>query len=227
MFFRRRELMMSLKRLKCGQLSSNKGFTLIEIAVVLVIIGLIIGAAVKGKDLIQSGKQKKFYTNFLKAWELSIVSYYDRTGFALGDATKNGGTAAATDGRFDNINGANFGAANGIDAKLNAVGLTVPSTNTANSGQFSYKGQHSGTQTITLYLYYLRSHTQARNSNALYFVNMPTDLAIALDSMVDGQIDARAGTFRAYPDNSAPNDGNWPDASTTTVVRAQYILDVP
>jgi prepilin-type N-terminal cleavage/methylation domain-containing protein len=219
--------MVNWKLLKNGQLANNKGFTLIEIAIVLVIIGLIIGAAVKGKDLIQSAKQKKFYTNSLKAWELAIIGYYDRTGLALGDGTANGGTAATTDGRFDNINGATFGAANGIDARLTAIGLTIPTSNTANSGQFAYKGQHSGTQTVTMSLWYMYSHTQLRSNNALYITNIPTDLAIAIDTMVDGQMDARAGTFRRYADNAAPNDGTWPDASVTTVVNAQYILDVP
>jgi len=219
--------MLDVKLLKTGRLGNTKGFTLIEIAIVLVIIGLIIGAAVKGKDLIQSAKQKKFYTSSLKTWELVIINYYDRTGHALGDGTANGGTAATANSRLDNIRGTTFGAANGIDAKLRAVGLTVPSTNTANSGQFVYKGQYTGAQTITLDLYYLRSHTDGRFNNALYLRNMPTDLAIALDTMVDGQMDARAGTFRRYADNAAPNDGTWPDASVTTVVNAQYILDVP
>ncbi len=223
-----RKQMRRLKQFKLGWPgSNNKGFTLIEIAIVLVIIGLILGAAVKGKDLIQSGKQKKFYTNSLKAWELAVISYYDRTGYALGDGSQNGGTNAATDGRFDNVTGATFGVANGIDAKLTAVGLTVPTSNTANSGQFSYKGQFSGTQTINMNFWYMYSHTQLRSSNALYLTSVPTDLAIALDTMIDGQIDARAGTFRRYADNAAPNDGTWPDASTTAVVNVQYILDVP
>ncbi|RLB26405.1 MAG: hypothetical protein DRG71_02265, partial [Deltaproteobacteria bacterium] len=68
------------------------GFTLIEMAIVLIIIGIIIGAVVKGKDLVHSAKQKKFYTKFLKQWELSVLNYYDRTGNVLGDSTANGGT---------------------------------------------------------------------------------------------------------------------------------------
>jgi len=206
---------------------SNKGFTLIEMAIVLVIIGLIIGAVVKGKDLVQSSKQKKFYTNCVKAWEIAVLNYYDRTGNVLGDGTVNGGTAATKNGNFDNVSGANFGAADGIDATLKKIGLTVPTSNTDNSGQFTFKGQESGTQTVTVWLYYLYSHTDARSSNALYLTNIPTDLAIALDTMVDGSVDARAGTFRRYADNAAPNDGTWPDVTVTNVVNAQYILDVP
>ncbi|WP_182075354.1 type II secretion system protein [Deefgea sp. CFH1-16] len=36
----------------------KRGFTLVEMAIVLVIIGLILGAAFKGKDLIDSAKVK-------------------------------------------------------------------------------------------------------------------------------------------------------------------------
>ena len=43
-------------------LKNNKGFTLIEMAIVLIIIGIIIGAVVKGKDIIKSGEQKKLYS---------------------------------------------------------------------------------------------------------------------------------------------------------------------
>ncbi len=203
---------------------SQAGFTLIEMAIVLIIIGIIIGAVVKGKDLVQSAKQKRFYTKFLKQWELSVLNYYDRTGNVLGDGLTNGGTNATKDGRFDNISGANFGSANGIDATLKRVGLTVPVTNTSASGQYTYKGQFSGTQTITLWLYYLYSHTDGRYSNALYLTNIPTDLAVALDTIVDGEADPTAGSFRRYPDNASTT---WPDASTTSVLNAQLILNVP
>ncbi|NNG01461.1 MAG: prepilin-type N-terminal cleavage/methylation domain-containing protein, partial [Desulfobacteraceae bacterium] len=33
-------------------LRENKGFTLVEMAIVLILIGIIIGAVVKGKDLV-------------------------------------------------------------------------------------------------------------------------------------------------------------------------------
>lgn len=209
---------------KTAPMKNEKGFTLIEMAIVLVIIGLILGAVIKGKDVINSAKQKKFYTNFVKEWELAAASYFDRTGNLLGDSTANGGTAATKNGAFDNIAGNTFGAANGIDATLKAVGLTVPVTNTSNSGQYTYTGTYSGSRTVTLYLYYLYSHTDQRYRNALYFVGIPTDLALALDAMVDGEADPVTGKFRRYPDNTG---ATWPDASTTTVVNAALTIDLP
>lgn len=202
-------------------LRNNKGFTLIEMAIVLVIIGLILGAVIKGKDVLNSAKQKKFYTSFLKQWELSVASYYDRTGNLLGDGSANGGTAATPNARMDNIWGNTFGNANGIDATIKAVGLTVPVSNTANSGQYTYTGTYSGTQTITIRFLYLTSATNGQNRNVLFLENVPTDLAVALDTMVDGQADATNGRLRKYDDNSA-----WPAADSTNVVRVSYDVDI-
>jgi len=202
-------------------LRNARGFTLIELSIVLVIIGLILGAVIKGRDVLNSARQKKFYTNAIKSWELAIASYYDRTGNLLGDGAENGGTAPTKNGQFDGASGANFDNTDGVDAKLKAVGLEVPSSNTGESGQFTYSGNYSGSRTITLYLTY-RGSTDG-NRNAIFLSNLPTDLAIALDTIVDGEADAARGNFRRDPDTPSA----WPDASTTQVVNANYTINLP
>jgi len=208
-------------KMRKSSLRNQKGFTLIEMAIVLVIIGLILGAVIKGKDVMNSAKQKKFYTNFVKTWELAAASYYDRTGNLLGDGTINGGTVATKDGIFDNVAGSAFG---NVDTALKGVGLEVPVSNTTNSGQYTYSGTYSGTQPVTLHLYNLYSHTDLRYRNALYLTNMPTDLAIALDTIIDGEANAQTGNFRQYPDNTSTS---WPNVSSTTVVNAAYSINIP
>ncbi len=206
-------------------LRNNKGFTLIEMAIVLVIIGLILGAVIKGKDVLNSAKQKKFYTTSVKSWELAAATYFDRTGNLLGDGTANGGTQATRNGQFDNVLGNNFDAGGGIDARLQAVGLEVPVSNTDESGEYSFTGVYSGSQVVRLNLYYLYSHTDLRYRNALYFTRMPTDLAIALDTMVDGEADPTKGNFRQYPDNIG---ATWPDATAAPgYVNAAYTINIP
>jgi len=56
---------------------NRRGFTLVELAIVLVIIGLILGAVFKGKDLINSAKGKS-YANKLRAIEIAEATYYDK-----------------------------------------------------------------------------------------------------------------------------------------------------
>lgn len=111
-----------------------------------------------------------------------------------------------------------------MEDRLEKVGLEIPTTNTASSAQYSFKGQESGTRTINLNLYYLNATNSGGTvaSNCLYFTGMPTDLALALDTIIDGVADGQKGKFRQYTDAT-----NWPDVNATAVVNAMYILDVP
>ena len=196
----------------------RRGFTLVELAIVLVIIGIILGAVLKGKDLINSAKIKKFYNQYVQAWELQINTYYDRTGQVLGDGIVNGGTQANIDGYFDGINLANT---TSVQDKLKAVGLDVPTSNTGNSGNYVLEGKY-GRRQITSHLIIRYSHTEGTNYNTFYMQNMPTDIAIALDAIIDGDNNSSSGLFRRYPDNA--NGGIWPDASTTGAVNVMYII---
>ena len=214
---------MERRVVKKDRVINNKGFTLIEMAMVLVIIGLILGAAVTGKDLMNSAKQKSVYTKFIQPWTLAVVSYYDRTGQILGDGGDNGGTADTDpDGKFDD----SLTFSDAI-AALEDVGLTVPSSNTDESSQYSYAGAYSGNQTITLSL---ASVTSKKDSGTVYNVitlaDVPTDLAIALDTILDGEADGTAGNFRQN-DETDVDTYDWPNASTTTTVGCLIILDIP
>src|SRR3977135_2385719 len=44
--------------------TKNRGFTLIEIAIVLVIIGLLLGGVLKGQELINNARVKSFANDF-------------------------------------------------------------------------------------------------------------------------------------------------------------------
>jgi prepilin-type N-terminal cleavage/methylation domain-containing protein len=63
------------------------GFTLVEIAIVLVIVGLLLGAVLKGQELIFNSKVKSTY-NMSKEMAAAIYSYQDRYRRLPGDDTQ-------------------------------------------------------------------------------------------------------------------------------------------
>lgn len=81
----------------------QRGFTLVEMAIVLAVIGLIIGAIAIGKDVQRNAEYTKIKNKFVDQWEQAYNAYYQRAG-VLGDSQ--------TSPRLM-VNGSNFAAAAG------------------------------------------------------------------------------------------------------------------
>jgi prepilin-type N-terminal cleavage/methylation domain-containing protein len=64
------------------------GFTMIEMAVVLVIIGMILSAVMAGKDVVSSSKVKNF-VQWVKGWEDAIMQFRTQKGYFPGDGDDN------------------------------------------------------------------------------------------------------------------------------------------
>jgi prepilin-type N-terminal cleavage/methylation domain-containing protein len=60
-------------------LQNQKGFTLVEIAIVLVIIGLLLGGVLKGQELITNAKVKSV-TQDLEGYSAAYYAFQDRVG---------------------------------------------------------------------------------------------------------------------------------------------------
>ena len=185
-----------------GLLLNNSGFTLIEMAIVLIIIGIIIGAVVKGKDLVRSAEQKKIYSKFLNERRTAYLNFYDRTGKILGDTYD--GAAAGQDGKADTSAGTGLtptdpgraalydGPATGTAYRgLSQVGLTAPVTNTDNNWQYRYTDSCGGAHDVTIAF----ANDTTDNYNFMEITYIPTELAMALDTMIDGEADGQNGDF--------------------------------
>ncbi|MDR2451475.1 MAG: prepilin-type N-terminal cleavage/methylation domain-containing protein [Candidatus Accumulibacter sp.] len=62
-----------------------RGFTLVEMSVVLVIIGLILGAVSIGKDIQRNAEYARIKQKFVDQWAVAYNAYVQRTGFPPGD----------------------------------------------------------------------------------------------------------------------------------------------
>lgn len=82
-------------------MKKQSGFTLVEIAIVLVIIGLLLGGVLKGQELINSAKVKNFAQDFRQV-PLFIYGYQDKYKRLPGDdngaVARFGATTADGDG---------------------------------------------------------------------------------------------------------------------------------
>jgi len=87
------------------QLSKQRGFTLVEIAIVLVIVGLLIGGVLKGQEMITNAKLKRIESDNA-GLQAAIFSYQDRYLQLPGD---DDGAVA----RFDNVLAASDGDGDG------------------------------------------------------------------------------------------------------------------
>ncbi len=81
----------------------QRGFTLVELAIVLVIIGIILGAVLKGQELINNAKVKRLYNQYREILA-ATYTYYDKYGKYPGDDnTANPRWAAATAGNSNGL----------------------------------------------------------------------------------------------------------------------------
>lgn len=83
----------------------QQGFTLVELAIVLAVIGLIIGAVAIAKDVQRNAEYQKAINKFAYQWKMSYDQYYQRTGVVVGDCQQ--APTYMVDGSETSINNTN------------------------------------------------------------------------------------------------------------------------
>jgi len=197
----------------------EKGFTLIELAIVLVIIGIILGAVLKGQDLIENARHKRFISK-QKAWEVAMWTFFDRKGRFAGDDNKNGKIG---DGNVKtDLTGANF-----INQPYEVA--TGSETNTITLGSYTFYvffgtdgGNDAGKNIMVICM--ADDCNTAFDSTQIQYIE-------ALDTSIDGSADGTKGQFRgvnaagnvtldeweAYY-SSSPNGDDWTAGTTKAAV---------
>lgn len=173
----------------------QEGFTLIELAIVLVIIGIILGAVLKGQDLVENARHKRLGTE-IKQWETLIWTFFDREKRFPGDSENNNkGNGTIGDGIND-------------DPKTdltNAQFVAIPSSNviTLGSSSFYIYFGNAGSKKNAIIVCVKEDCTQAFSD--------PEEINYGkfFDGAIDDTVDGTAGRVQAFNAVNTVTSAKW------------------
>ncbi|MBT8764142.1 prepilin-type N-terminal cleavage/methylation domain-containing protein [Desulfohalobiaceae bacterium Ax17] len=159
------------------EVKREEGFTLVELAIVLVIVGLLIAGVLKGRSLIQEAKVK----NVMKAVDsirAATLTFYDRYGMYPGDEN----SANFPDGDTHDGDGdgqIEFGESDMLFEDLQKAGMISGSYD--GDGTDSYPKHAFG----DLILLYWQTPAGGITDHWFRLDNLPWDVALEIDTKLD------------------------------------------
>lgn len=178
----------------------QSGFTLVEIAIVLVIIGLLIGGVLKGREMITNAKIKRIENDFAGV-SAAVYAYQDRYGVLPGDdpsaSTRFAGTWRAADNGNGNGNiaggwssGNNGNESRKIWKHLRGAGLIAGPVDNTDASYQQPSNSFGGLLGIDLNLYNLSGHN-------IVFGEIPGDIAQILEARGDDGVPS-SGSIQSH-----------------------------
>jgi len=200
---------------------AQKGFTLVEIAIVLVIIGLLLGGILKGQEMITQAKIKNVIADF-SGISAAYQGYQDRYRFIPGDDPCAGAPAAACSATAARWAGTTSGNGNGQVAGAYNSGTATDESrlwwqHLRLAGFVSGSGTNQPFNAVTGMLGVQTGNTAGGaalggfSGLIVCSANLPDKIAIAVDTQMDDGV-PNAGSVRGVA-QTAPNPAI--DASAT------------
>ena len=175
------------------------GFTLVEMAVVLVIIGVIIGAVMIGRDVQRNAEYTRIKQKFVDQWVVTYNNYHQRYGAPIGD------NQSAPQLMVNGMHHTGFSrtkeGTSGFDLRdlVRKAGITLPpGRGEGKEDRYAYLDTNGNPQEIRVCFGWNKPGSEHGSGNAMIITGLTPDLARALDQMIDGKPDASNGAFRQY-----------------------------
>lgn len=194
------------------------GFTLVEMAVVLVIIGVILGAVMIGRDAQRNAEYLRIRQTFVNQWAVAYNSYVQRMGVPVGDNISaprlmvNGANyAGALGGDLTNVvppnaiceGAAGPNMARGMQAGLSLrnlmlqAGIELPAgRGLGMEDRYVYLDTNGNPQELQVCFQWNSPTTNSGSGNVMVITGLTPDLARSLASAIKGNADANTGSFR-------------------------------
>jgi prepilin-type N-terminal cleavage/methylation domain-containing protein len=188
-------------------MKTSKGFTLVEIAIVLVIIGLLLGGILKGQEMITQAKIKNVIAD-MSGVSAAMYGYLDRYRALPGDDVKADRWGGATKGDgngvivgkwteagkestefWDHLRRSGFVSGSGAENPFNAVSGKMGVQTGDGTGTGGVLGESAATKMFTALI--------------MCSGNLPDKIAISVDAQMDDG-DGNRGSVRAKK-QAAPN----------------------
>ncbi|MDT8407747.1 MAG: type II secretion system protein [Methylococcales bacterium] len=224
---------------------AQRGFTLLEIIMVLVVIGLILGAVSIGSNMQRAASYQRMASTFVNAWVAAYQAHFNNRGYVVGDIQDGSGNWTLK------VNGSNAPTPYcGADLRsaMIAAGVSLPPGRaTGFEDRYGYLDSNGNPQDAQVCFAHVAWSVinpagtyEVKTKNVMILDRLTPDLARMLDNMIDGSQDARFGSFResTLANSTATTSSDWSidnrtawdgraasDDSQVKTVKAYYLMN--